>query len=103
MVKNYNTISFTFLISNLIAIPLLGISIIGGYLLTIFSFVWLWGAKQIGFVFNLILKCLIIIAKFCGNLKLSNIYAITPSAIIIIFYYFAIFIALLYKQVEQRR
>lgn len=95
MVKDYNTISCTFLISNLIAMPLLGISIIGGYLIVIFSFVWLWGIKQIGLIFNLLLKALIIITKFCGNLKLSNIYVINPSGIIIVFYYISIYIIFL--------
>ena len=90
MVKNFNTISFTFLISNLIAMPLLGISIIGGYLLTIFSFIWLWGAEKIGLIFNIILKALILIANFCGSLKLSNIYVITPSVITIAIYYIII-------------
>lgn len=87
MVKNFNTISFTFLLSNLIAMPLLGISIIGGFLLVILSFIWAWGAKQIGTIFNLILKVLMFIANFCGNLKLSNIYVITPTTITIVVYY----------------
>ena len=94
MIKNFNTLSFTFLISNLIAMPLLGISIIGGFLLTFLSFIWLWGAQQIGIIFNIILKALMFIANFCGNLKLSNVYVITPSTIMIVIYYVAIFIAL---------
>lgn len=91
MIKNFNTISFTFLISNLIAMPLLGICIIGGYLLTLFSFIWIGLAKKIGIIFNLILKTLILIAKVCGNLKLSNIYVITPNAITIVIYYIIVF------------
>ncbi len=91
MIKNFNTISFTFLISNLIAMLLLGISIIGGYLLTLISFIWIWGAQKIGVIFNLILKILILIANFCANLKLSNIYVITPNTITIIIYYIVIF------------
>ena len=90
MIKNFNTISLTFLISNLIAMPLLGICIIGGYLLTIFSFIWLGLAQKIGIIFNIILKALILIARFCGNLKLSNIYVVTPSTVTMIIYYVVI-------------
>ena len=94
MIKNFNTISLTFLISNLIAMPLLGICIIGGYLLTIFSFISLGLTQKIGILFNIILKVLILIAKFCGNLKLSNIYVITPNTITIIIYYTVVFTAI---------
>lgn len=95
MVRNFNTISLTFLISNIIAMPLLGICIIGGYLLTIISFMWLGLAKTIGIIFNIVLKALLLIAKFCGNLKLSNIYVITPNTITIIIYYFVISVIVL--------
>ena len=101
MIKNFNTIYFTFLISNLIAMPLLGISIIGGYLLIIFSFLWIWGANQIGFFFNLILNFLIFIAKFCGNLKLSNIYVITPSTFTIIIYYIIVILVVYWFQYKE--
>lgn len=90
MVRNFNTISLTFLISNIVAMPLLGICIIGGYLLTIVSFVWLGLAKKIGIIFNIVLKVLLLIAKLCGNLKLSNVYVITPNTITIIIYYIVI-------------
>ena len=87
MVINYNTISLTFLISNILAIPILGISIIGGYLLTFLSFIWLWGAKKIAMILDLLLKTLILIAKSCANLKLSNIYVKTPCFVTIVLYY----------------
>lgn len=95
MVRNFNTISLTFLISNIVAMPLLGICIIGGYLLTIVSFVWLGLTKKIGIIFNIILKTLLLIAKSCGNLKLSNIYVITPNTITIIIYYIVVSIIVL--------
>ena len=90
MIKNFNTISLTFLISNIVAMPILGISIIGGFLITFVSFVWLGLAQKIGIIFNLVLKFLILTARFFANLKLSNIYVVTPSTITIIFYYFII-------------
>ena len=102
MVKKFNTISFTFLISNLIAMPLLGICIIGGYLLTLLSFIWIGLAKKIGIIFNLILKTLILIAKVCGNLKLSNVYVITPNTITIVIYYIIVFAGIYFFQYSKK-
>ena len=102
MVKNFNTISLTFLISNIIAMPLLGICIIGGFLITFISFIWFGLAKKIGIIFNLILKILILIAKFCGNLKLSNIYVVTPNTITIIIYYIIVFLAICFFQYNEK-
>ena len=98
MVKNFNTISFTFLISNIIAMPLLGISIIGGYLLTLVSFISLNLTRKVGIIFNLILRALILIAKFFANLKLSNIYVITPNTITIVIYYIVVFLGIYVSQ-----
>ena len=78
--------------------PLLGISIIGGYVLTAFSFIWQWGTQKICIIFNIFLKALILIANFCGNLKLSNIYVITPNTITIVIYYIAIIATIYFIQ-----
>ena len=98
MIKNFNTISLTFLISNIIAMPLLGICIIGGYLITFISFIWLGLAQKIGIIFNLILKILIHTAKFFANLELSNIYVLTPNIITIIIYYFIVILVIQYRE-----
>lgn len=102
MIKNFNTISLTFLISNILAMPLLGISIIGGFILTFLSFTWEWGATKIGIIFNLILKVLMLIAKFCGELKLSNIYVITPKTITIVLFYFCLVWGICYFQYKKK-
>ena len=107
MVKNFNTISFTFLISNIIAMPLLEISIIGGYLLTLVSFISLNLTQKLGIIFNLILRVLILTAKFFANLKLSNIYVITPNTITIVIYYTVVFLGIYFfcyrEKVATRR
>lgn len=90
MVVNFNTISFTFLISNLIASPLFGISIIMGIILIIISFIALNLAKKIGILLNVNLKVLILISKICSNFKLSNIYVVIPKTITVIIYYILI-------------
>lgn len=102
MIKNFNTISLTFLISNIIAMPLLGICIIGGYLITFISFIWLGLARKIGIIFDLILKILILTAKFFANLKLSNIYVVTPSTITIIIYYSIVVLIICFFQYREK-
>ncbi len=90
MVINFNTISFTFLISNLIASPLFGMAIIYGIILILISFIALNIAEPLGVLLNVNLKALILISKFCSKLKLSNIYVITPRTITVIIYYILI-------------
>lgn len=102
MIINFNTISLTFLISNILAIPILGISIIGGYLIVFLSLIWLWGAKKLAILLDLFLEILILIAKFCSNLKLSNIYVKTPSLITIILYY-ALILFIIYIKITNKR
>ena len=92
IITNFNTISLTFLISNISVIPLIGVVIILGFITVLISFVWMWGAQSLGIIINLILKTIIGISKFCGNLKISSIYIITPNKITIIIYYFILVI-----------
>ena len=88
IITNFHTISFTFLISNVLSLPLLGVTIILGFITIFISFLWIGLAQKLGIVLNLILKIIIQIAKLCSNLKLSNIYVITPSLVTIFIYYF---------------
>lgn len=87
IIINFNTISLTFLISNLIATPLLAISIICGFLTIFVSFIWINFAKKVGIILNIILEFLIAISKIFSKLKISNIYIVTPSLLTIIIYY----------------
>ncbi len=95
MIKNFNTISLTFIISNLIAMPVLGACIIGGYLFVVFSYISFDFIKNISVLFNFILKFLILVARFCGNFKLSNIYVVTPNTVTIVIYYSIIFLVVI--------
>lgn len=102
IIKNFNTISLTFLISNIIAMPLLGICIIGGYLITFISFIWLGLAQKIGIILNLVLKILNFTAEFFANLKLSNIYVVTPRTITTIIYYSIVFLIICFFQNREK-
>ena len=91
-VLKFKTLSITFLLSNIIAIPLLGFIIIGGIITLFISFLWLWLAKKIAIVLALLLKALTWIANIFGSFKISNIYVITPNKISVLIYYFILFI-----------
>lgn len=96
IVLNYNTISLTFWISNLLAGYLIGGITIGGFVFSIISFFSKTLACMIAFPLNLIIQLLLNISKFSSYLPLSQIYVITPNFILVIFYYMFLFILFLY-------
>ena len=92
MIYHFNTISLTILFSNLIIGPLVGVSMILGFLATFLSFISIKISKIPGFILNLILNTVIKIAKFFGNLRISKIYVVTPSVLQIAFFYIVTFV-----------
>ena len=94
MIINFNTISLTFIISNILAGFFIGIILICGYVLSGVSLVLLNIAKY-GFIFyDAMLKLFLKIVEFCSILPFSKVYVCTPNFIFILFYY--IFILLIY-------
>ncbi len=89
MMLHYNTISFTFLISNILASPILGIIIILGFIIVLISFI----IKPIIIknILEIFINILITIANFSSKLPLSKIYVVTPNMVQIITYYLAVF------------
>lgn len=92
MAVNFNTISFTFWISNLLAGPLLGFIVIFGFISYLVSLLSMSVASIIAFPLNLLIYLLIDIAKFCSGIPLSFVMIRTPSIFEILTYYFALFI-----------
>lgn len=94
MLYHFNTLSLTFLISNIIASPILGISLILGmiFIILIFSPI----AQIISYFLKPILQILIIIADVCSKLPFSKILVVTPKIWQIAIYYLLI-LCLLYK------
>ena len=105
-VYNFNTISLTFVISNLIAGILIGPITIGGFILAIISLINIKLAHIVGIPYNLLLELLIYSTKLTSIGPLSEIFVSTPNIIFIIIYYLILFLVLLYfnyKQLEHRR
>lgn len=92
MAFQFNTISFTFWISNLLAGPLLGIVIILGFSLYLTSFVSVTLSSMIAFPLKYLLYLLMEIAKFFSQIPFSSIIIRTPFLFEIVIYYFVIFV-----------
>lgn len=84
---HYNTISLTFLISNILAGPILGLIIILGFITIFISFISVQISKIPAIILSIFIRLLIQIANFSSSLPLSKIYVKTPSIYAIILYY----------------
>ncbi len=91
---HFNTISLTFLISNLLAAPIMGILVIFGFVLVFLSFFFFPLAKLGAIPLRFLLKVFLQIALFTSKLPCSQILLPTPKIHWILFYYcvFAIFL-----------
>ena len=96
MIYNFNTFSFTFVISNVIAGILIGPITIGGFILIILSFISVKITYIIGIPYNLLLELLIISTNLTSLIPLSEILVPTPSIVIFIIYYIVLFLCIIY-------
>ena len=96
MVWNFNTISLTFVISNLIAGILIGPITIGGFILIIISFISIKFTYIISILYNLLLVLLIQSTNLTSLIPLSEILVPTPNIVIIIIYYIVLFLGMIY-------
>lgn len=101
MMYQFNTISLTFILSNLLAGPLLGISIILEIIVLLISFMSINIAAIPAKVLNILLILIINIANWFSNIEISKIYVITPKIISIVAYYL-ICVAIILKQKNRK-
>ena len=101
MIYNFNTISLTFVISNVIAGILIGPITIGGFILIIISFINLKVTYIISIVYNLLLKLLIHSTNLTSLIPLSEILVPTPSIVIVIIYYMILLLCIIYTFLKQ--
>jgi len=101
-VYNFNTISLTFVISNLIAGILIGPITIGGFILAIVSLINLKLAYIIGIPYNFLLELLIYSTKLTSIGPFAEIFVPTPNIIFIIIYYLILFLILLYLNLKYK-
>ena len=100
MMYNFNTISFSFIISNLLAGGLLGIIVILGFLLVFLSLMLGKTLSIFFYILNFLLKALTKIAEVCSKLPFSYIYVPTPKILGIFIFYYYLFRYMLRKSVR---
>lgn len=91
MMYHFNTFSFTFLISNLLASQILGISLIISMIFLLTIFICIPIAKILSFLLQPILQLLITIANFSSKLPFSQILVPTPKIWQIGIYYLILY------------
>ncbi len=96
MMYTFNTISFSFVISNLIAGAILGIIVLYAFALIFLYIVLHKFISPLFIILNIMLKILIFIAHICSLIPFSKIYVVTPNVVLIIFFY--LFLHLLVKK-----
>lgn len=96
MMYTFNTISLSFVISNLIAGAILGIIVLYAFALIFLYIVLHKFISPLFIILNLMLKILISIAHICSLIPFSKIYVVTPNVVLIIFLY--LFLYLLVKK-----
>lgn len=87
MMYHFNTVSFTFIISNIMASPILVIIVITGFLFIITSITAKPLTRLIAIFIKPILSILIKISQICSKLPFSNILVVTPYMFNVISYY----------------
>lgn len=97
----FNTISFTFIIPNLIASIIIGPIIIFGFILILISFFNMYISKIFAKPYIVLLKVLINVANYSSKIPISRIYVKTPYMISIILYYLFIAILIIIFEIQK--
>ena len=97
---NFNTVSLTFWISNLLAGPFLGVIIILGLCVYLLSFVIFPVAKIISIPLKYLIYILLIIVKYCSKIPFSSITIRTPYIFEIFIYYIVLYLVFNYAKIK---
>lgn len=100
MAFNFNTVSLTFWISNLLAGPFLGVIIILGLCIYLLSFVIFPVAKIISIPLKYLIYILLVIVKYCSKIPFSSITIRTPYIFGILIYYIVLYLIFNYAKIR---
>lgn len=98
MAYYFNTLSLTFILSNLLAEMLLGTITLYGFGVSFLSFISIKLAKIIAIPLNFLVTIFIKIAEICSKLPFSQIIISTPNVLEILFYYVILVVILFLKK-----
>ncbi len=88
----YKTVSFTFLVANILSGILISIVIIYGFIISFISFIQIDLASLLAVPYKVLIKIFISIAEVTSKIPFSKVYVKTPYIWQIIFYYILLFI-----------
>ena len=100
MAFNFNTVSLTFWISNLLAGPFLGVIIILGFCVYLLSFVIFPVAKIISIPLKYLIYILLVIVKYCSKIPFSSVTIRTPYIFEILIYYIVLYLVFNYAKIK---
>lgn len=103
MLYHYNTLSLTFIISNLLASPIIGILIILGFIISFISLIYFPLAKILKFLLKILLQLFMGLACNIGTLPFSIIYVPTPKLKMICFYYMTLLTLINIKKIRNKK
>lgn len=101
MAYMFNTISFTFWISNILAAPIMEIVTIFGFIVYFISIIIPILAEFLGIILNFLLTVLLRISEISSIIPGTSIYVKTPSIISCAIYYVSIFTILKIPELKQ--
>lgn len=90
LMYTFNTLSFVFFVSNIIALPLTGAITLMGFVNILVASITIDIAKAISIILNLVLKILMLTAELTAKIPFSNIAVKTPYLLSVIFYYICV-------------
>ena len=100
MMYTFNTISLSFIISNLLAGAILGIIVLYAFALVFLNIIFHKLINPLFFILNFMIKVLIFIAHNCSLLPFSKIFVVTPNIFLLIIFYFLLYLCV--KKVENK-
>ena len=90
LMYNFNTISFVFIISNILITPILGIMSLFGYVTIFSSLISMKIANIISIIIKILINIFIILANLSSKLSIMRFVCVTPNVINIIIIYVVI-------------
>lgn len=101
MAYMFNTISFTFWISNILAAPIMEIVTIFGFIVYFISIIFPLLAEFLGIILNFLLTVLLRISEISSIIPGSSIYVKTPNIIFCVIYYLLTITILKISELKQ--
>ena len=99
----FNKVSLISVLSNLLAVPLLEFVTILGMLMAVLGQISIVFSQLLGYINCLLLSAILYITKISSSLPFASIRTVTPSTLVIVLYYIALWFVLWYRPLKSIR